>query len=386
MLTRGGVAVRVTSLCLLVGPGIICCSSRFDGNDAGQSAESPADEGAGAGGTDEAEAGPSVPSGELPAVEIDPSSPSVALQSELDSDGCPIHLEGFAAVTGMNQAGTFGGRDGEVVTVTTQDELTLYTRVTEPLTIRVQGTITLQPKGTEIQVFPNKTIVGVGADAAIVQGGFFVPPNAFNIIIRNLTIRDAFVEEDPNGDANDFDAIQMDSAHHVWIDHCHLQRMGDGLIDSRLDTTYLTVSWSILSDHNKTFGIGWTDNVTTQMTLHHNWIRDSNQRNPSVDNVLRAHLYDNFLQRIASYGNWARGGTNMVLQNTVFEEVTDPHYADTGTLYAAGNLYRRTSGRQETQGDAFFNPETFYEYTLDPAADVEELLASCAGPLETLGL
>ena len=30
------------------------------------------------------------------------------------------------------------------------------------------------------------------------------------------------------------------------------------MIDSRMDTTNLTVSWNILENHNKTFGIGWT--------------------------------------------------------------------------------------------------------------------------------
>lgn len=78
-------------------------------------------------------------------------------------------------------------------------------------------------------------------------------------------------------------------------------------IDNRKDTSHLTVSWNKLGDHNKTFGIGWTDNVTAKITIHHNWIYDSNQRNPSVDNVALAHLYDNYLQNITSYGNNAAG-------------------------------------------------------------------------------
>lgn len=306
----------------------------------------------------------------------------------VDSEGCPLTLEGFASVSGEGQDGTYGGRDGETVTVTTQADLERYARASEPYVIRVQGKITISPKGKEISVASDKTIVGVGATAEISQGGFFLGSGAHNVILRNLTIGDTFVEGDWEGKTQDFDGIQMDTAHHVWIDHCHFHHIGDGMIDSRKDISYLTVSWSILSDHNKAFGIGWTENLTAQMTIHHNWFRDLNQRNPSTDNVLRAHLYNNWLQRIGSYGNYARGGTNMVLENSVFDTVNRPHYYDDGTLVATGNIYRSTSGTKESSGStySFFDPSDFYEYSLDPADDVEALLTRCAGPRSELGL
>ncbi|XYI03634.1 pectate lyase family protein [Sorangium sp. So ce1128] len=305
-----------------------------------------------------------------------------------DSEGCPLTLEGFASVSGEGQDGTYGGRDGEAVTVTTQADLERYAGAPEPYVIRVQGKITMSPKGTEISVASNKTIVGAGATAEISEGGFFLGSGVHNVILRNLTIGDTFVEGDWEGKTQDFDGVQMDTAHHVWIDHCHLHHIGDGMIDSRKDTSYLTVSWSILSDHNKAFGIGWTENLTAQMTIHHNWFRDLNQRNPSTDNVLRAHLYNNWLLRISSYGNYARGGTNMVLENSVFDTVSRPHYFDDGTLVATGNIYRSTSGEKESSGsaDPFFDPSDFYEYSLDPADQVEALLTRCAGPRPELGL
>ncbi|WP_437520623.1 hypothetical protein WME79_27335 [Sorangium sp. So ce726] len=306
----------------------------------------------------------------------------------VDSEGCPLTLEGFASVSGEGQDGTYGGRDGATVTVTTQADLEHYAGAPEPYVIRVQGKITMSPKGKEISVASNKTIVGAGATAEISQGGFFLGSGVHNVILRNLTIGDTFVEGDWEGKTQDFDGIQMDTAHHVWIDHCHLHHIGDGMIDSRKDTSYLTVSWSILSDHNKAFGIGWTENLTAQMTIHHNWFRDLNQRNPSTDNVLRAHLYNNWLQRIGSYGNYARNRTNMVLENSVFDTVKSPHYYDEGTLVAAGNIYRSTTGTKESTGASysFFDPSEFYEYSLDPADEVEALLTRCAGPRPELGL
>src|SRR5690606_15183491 len=134
--------------------------------------------------------------------------------------------------------------------------------------------------------------------------------------------------------------------------------------------------WSLLRDHNKAFGIGWTENLSAEMTLHHNIFRDTGTRNPSTDNVLRAHLYNNWLLRAGGYGNYARGGTHMVLENSVFENMNHPHYYDTGSLVAIGNSYSATTGQQESSGSSysFFDPSDYYDYVLDPTSEVKALL------------
>jgi pectate lyase len=297
-----------------------------------------------------------------------------------ESGACPLDLVGFATLEG----GTTGGGNATPTTVTSQSALKACATANEPRVCRVQGTITFSPF-EEIRVTSNKTIIGAGATAEIVMGGFFVGGGNSNVIIRNLTIRDSQIDGDSEG--GDRDGIQLDTTHHIWIDHCRFSRLGDGQIDSRKDTTLETVSWNILEEHNKAFGIGWTPNVTAEMTIHHNWIRDTVQRNPSTDNVLRAHLFNNLLEDVTSYGNYSRGGTNMVLQNSVFVNVNDPHYYDTGTLVATGNIYRNTTGQQEQSGTefSFFDPGDFYAYTLDPASEVEALVKRCAGPRPELG-
>jgi pectate lyase len=307
--------------------------------------------------------------------------------STMDSHGCPLTLEGFATVNADGQNGTTGGGDGQTVTVTNQADLNKYVTATLPYTIRVQGKITLSPKGTELKVNSHKTIIGVGATGEISEGGFFLGTGIHNVIIRNLTIGNSYMPSDTTGKEYDYDGIQMDTAHHVWIDHCTFHDINDGMIDSRKDTTYVTTSWNVLHDHNKAYGIGWTENLTAQMTIHHNILRDTNQRNPSTDNVLRAHLYNNWMLRIESYGNYARQGTNMVLENSVFDQVNDPYYYDTGSLVAIGNLLRSTTGQKESSGStySFFDPNKIYTYTLHPASEVEALLTKCAGPRADLG-
>lgn len=210
------------------------------------------------------------------------------------------------------------------MTATTQAELRQYVAASEPYIIRVAGTITITPKGTELSVASNKTIIGVGDSAEIVGGGFRLI-GVRNVIIRNLTIRDTQMpDDDPGDDGYDYDAIQIDSSSNVWIDHNRLARMNDGLLDSRKDTTNLTVSWNQFLENNKTFGIGWTENVTAHVTVHHNWFRNTNARNPVADNVAIWHLYNNYLQDIRDRGNRAHGGTKAVIENSYYQNVPDP--------------------------------------------------------------
>ncbi|MEV0219625.1 pectinesterase family protein [Streptomyces sp. NPDC050704] len=298
--------------------------------------------------------------------------------------------DGFASVNALGQKGTYGGRDGKTVTVKTLADLEKYATAAEPYVIVVAATIKMNPVGKEIKVASDKTIVGSGTSGQIVGGGFFLGQGVHNVVIRNLTIRDSY-QGTWNDKEHDFDAIQMDGAHHVWIDHNDLRHMADGLIDSRKDTTYVTVSWNKLSDNNKTFGIGWTENTTADLTIHHNWLRETEQRNPSTDNVAHAHLYNNYLQDDAgtainsSYGNYARGRTKMVLENSYFQGMKNPVTKDsTAALVQRGNVFSGTSGRNESGGTAF-DPKTYYSYTLDKTADVPALLKSGTGPRTSIG-
>lgn len=312
------------------------------------------------------------------------SSSSSTSSGMVAANGCPLIQEGFSTLNG----GTTGGAGGETVTVTNSADLKKYASADEPYIIKVKGTIKISPKGEELFVKSNKTIIGVGSTGRIVEGGFRID-YAENIIIRNLYIGDTYKADDHDGKQQDWDGIQIDVSNNIWLDHIDFNRIGDGMIDSRKDTTNLTVSWNKFRNHNKTFGIGWTDNLTAEITIHHNWFHNVETRNPSTDNVLHAHLYNNWLDGVAKYGNWARGGTHMVLENSVFEGVKDPHYYDSGSLVARGNIYGAgNSGQKESSGSAyqFFDPNTFYPYNLDPAAEVKSLLKKCAGPRAELGL
>ncbi|WP_405815491.1 pectinesterase family protein [Streptomyces sp. NBC_01390] len=295
---------------------------------------------------------------------------------------------GFASLAG----GTTGGAGGRVVTVTDQASLVKYAAAEEPYIIRVAGSVAVAPFGSDVVVTSNKTIIGVGDTGEIVHGELHLNPGTRNVIIRNLTIRDSYVEGDWDGKTTDFDAIQMDTVDHVWIDHNRFAHMGDGLLDIRKDSQYITVSDNQFANHNKAFGIGWTPNVLTQITIDHNWFTGTKQRNPSADNCAYAHLYNNYVSAqvadgdpVWTYGNWSRGRTKMVIENSYYDGVQHPYQADaTAELVQRGSILKNVSGRQDAWGTAF-EPRDFYAYRLDPAAAVPALVKRFSGPQARIG-
>jgi pectinesterase len=295
---------------------------------------------------------------------------------------------GFASLAG----GTTGGAGGKVVTVTDQAGLEKYASAEEPYVIRVAGTIEAEPFGAEIVVASDKTIVGVGDTGEIVHGELNLKSGTHNVIIRNLTIRDSAVPGNWDCKDTDHDGIQMDTVHHVWVDHNRFSNICDGQLDVRKDSEYVTVSYNRFENNNKTFGLGWTKNVRTQITIDHNWFSNTKQRNPSVDNAAYAHLYNNYLTAQAdpgdpvwTYGNWSRGATKMVIENSYYQDVQHPYQADaTAELVQRGSILRNTTGRHDEWGDAF-EPRDFYDYRLDPAAAVPALVKRFSGPQKQIG-
>lgn len=149
----------------------------------------------------------------------------------------------------------------------------------------------------------------------------------------------------------------------------------------RKDSDYWTVSNTWIMGVNKAFGVGWTENVVTKGTIHHVYFDGTTQRNPSADNMLYGHMYNNYLRGCRNYGHYIRGVTNGRVENVYFEDCKNPLQADPGSkLTAIGNIYDGTSGTISKDIGVSFNPANFYSYKLDSAADVPRVVLARAGP------
>ncbi|WP_458112775.1 pectinesterase family protein [Arthrobacter sp. R1-13] len=288
--------------------------------------------------------------------------------------------DGFAALPGNGLSGTTGGQAGRVVNAGTFEELKSYAAAAEPLVILIPGSIKLESY-FKIPVASNKSFIGVGDSPELVNGGFKLI-NVSNVIFRNFTIRDSYIPGDWDGKTGDHDGIQLDTSHHVWVDHMAFERLGDGMIDTRKDSDFLTYSWNVFADHNKALGVGWTNNAVTRMTLHHNWIRNTVQRNASLDNTAAAHVYNNYLEDIGQYGMMGRNAAKVVVESNYFDTVADPIVAkDPATqVVSRDNIFKgQTYGRKDNIGVAF-EPSSFYQYRKDATADVPRIVSEGAGP------
>ncbi|GAA4978770.1 pectinesterase family protein [Kineococcus glutinatus] len=291
---------------------------------------------------------------------------------------------GFAATPADGlPIGTTGGQDGPTVTVTDAAALAHHAALPGAATILVRGRITVDPFGSMIRVGDDKTIAGVGDQAEIVGGGLFLDGSS-NVVVRNLRFRDSYVPGDWDGKSadNDNDGIRLDGASNVWIDHNEFTRLGDGLVDVRKDSTAVTLSWNVFRDHNKAVGVGWTPNVVTTVTMHHNWFSNTFQRNASIDNTAAAHLYNNYLDGIGQYGTMSRGAAQVLVESSVYANGEDAVVAKdpASRVESRDNLFTEIRGRKDSTG-ATFDPRASYPYTPDPVGDVQRVVTAGAGPL-----
>ncbi|WP_455712207.1 pectate lyase family protein [Streptomyces eurythermus] len=160
----------------------------------------------------------------------------------------------------------------------------------------------------------NTTIVGIGRDAGF-KGASLQIKGVDNVIVRNLTFEsplDCFPQWDPTDTADgnwnsEYDSAVVHGSTHVWIDHDtftdgdhpdstlpsyygRIHQQHDGELDVVKGSDYVTASWNVFEDHDKTILIGNSDSAATaavdrghlKVTFHHNLFRNLVERAPRV--------------------------------------------------------------------------------------------------------
>jgi pectate lyase len=287
-------------------------------------------------------------------------------------------LEGYATVNGT----TTGGAGGATVTVTSLADLITQARATATQTVLVNGNFTCSD---DVRLSSNKSIIGVGANSGLTGCGLNMH-DVDNDIVRNMKISKVLA-----GNGNG-DAIHIDHATHLWIDHndlssdtTHGTDFYDGLLDITHAADFVTVSWNVLHDHIKCSLIGHSDNNASEdtghlrVTYHHNWFNNCDQRMPSL-RFGTGHAYDNYYVG-GTTGIHSRMGAQMLVQNNVFRNVGVPiettRDSDVdGFVNESGNDFGGGTNLI-TQTGSFTNPP--YSFHLDPTANVTGLVTAGAG-------
>ncbi len=172
-----------------------------------------------------------------------------------------------------------------------------------------------QDKEIKAAVPANTTIVGVGKGSGILGGSLQIT-GVNNVIVRNLSIEapiDCFPQWDPTDDTktgawnSEYDAMVVYGSTHVWVDHNtftdgrhpdsslptyfgKVYQQHDGELDIVKGSDYVTASWNVFADHDKTILVGNSDSASTaavdrghlKVTFHHNLFSNLVERAPRV--------------------------------------------------------------------------------------------------------
>jgi pectate lyase len=274
--------------------------------------------------------------------------------------------DGWASQAGGTVGGSAAGTD-QVYTVTKRTELlaALANGGDNPKIIKLVGTIDMsegkpftgtadQAARGAIRLKSNTTLIGADGNAGIVNGTVLVS-NVSQVIIRNLKIV-APCDVEPVWDPTDgatgnwnsaYDAIGVSGSHHVWVDRvtftdlpltdnflpvengkkkqCH-----DGALDITNASDYVTVSYNVFGQHDKTSLVGGSDSATAdegklRVTFSNNVYRDIVQRAPRV-RFGQVHVFNNYFVGSKSASPYAHSvsvaagkAAKILSNNNVFE-------------------------------------------------------------------
>lgn len=241
------------------------------------------------------------------------------IDMNVDDANRPLTCEDYAAGTGYTLEAYLAAYDPAVWGRTT--------RPSGPLEIARAAARTNQQRRVQFSVPSNTSLIGLGTDARIV-GGHVRVNAATNVIIRNLTLEDAydcFPQWDPTdgtlGNWNSsYDNLSVTGSStagstNVWIDHCEFTDgahpdwaqpsyfgrpfvVHDGMLDITNLSDLVTVSWNRFRPHDKLMLIGSSDSTIgdrgkLRVTVHHNVFEGSGQRAPRV-RFGQVHVFNNY--------------------------------------------------------------------------------------------
>lgn len=278
-------------------------------------------------------------------------------------------------------SGVTGGAGGKHVTATSRDDLKKFAATEGPLVIRISGKLDIG----SIPVSSDKTIEGVGRSPSL-DGTLVINKGVSNVIIKNLSIRNPNQRKRSEGS----DGITIRGGRRVWVDHCTVSDCGDGAIDMTEGADNITISWCKFDYHSDDLKHRLTmlatgppkkkSNGRLHVTLHHNWFsKNCGSRMPTAKKA-HVHLFNNFFDpgEGNTYATNAREKAEILSENNYYLGVKNPSYTeDGGKIRTRGNVFKNCSGHRSDGRDEVFDPA--YEYTLDDAADIPDIVQAGAG-------
>ena len=216
----------------------------------------------------------------------------------------------------------------------------------------------LQIKGATM----NMTFEGVGDDATVYGFGFLLR-DVKSVEFRNLAIMRCLD-----------DAMSLDTNNsHVWIHNMDFfygkkgsaadQAKGDGPLDIKANSQYITVAYNRFWDNGKASMCGMkTESGPNYITYHHNWFDHSDSRMARI-RTMSVHMYNNYYQHCDVYGVGATMGSSVFMESNYFDATKRPIMSSkqgTDAKSSKGTFSGEAGGLIKAYGNVFANkPENF---------------------------
>ena len=217
----------------------------------------------------------------------------------------------------------------------------------------------LQVKGATM----NMTFEGVGDDATVYGFGFLLR-EAVSVEFRNFAIMRCLD-----------DAMSLDTKNsNVWIHNMDLfygkkgsaadQAKGDGTVDIKGDSKYVTVAYNRFWDNGKASMCGMkSETGENWITYHHNWFDHSDSRMARV-RTMSVHMYNNYYQHCDVYGIGATSGSSVFMESNYFDATKRPIMSSLQGTDAKGDgtFSGEKGGLIKAYGNVFANKPDNFSY------------------------
>lgn len=247
---------------------------------------------------------------------------------------------------------------------------------TTPIVFRIIGKVSLsdldkisssaeglQIKGKGAHSVMNMTFEGVGDDATVYGFGFLLR-NTKSVEFRNFAIMRCLD-----------DAMSLDTDNsHVWIHNMDLfygkkggaadQAKGDGTVDIKGDSKYVTVAYNRFCDNGKASMCGMkSETGENWITYHHNWFDHSDSRMARV-RTMSVHMYNNYYLHNDVYGIGATSGSSIFMESNYFDAVKRPIMSSLQGTDAMGDgtFSGEKGGLIKAYGNVFANKPANFSY------------------------
>lgn len=221
----------------------------------------------------------------------------------------------------------------------------------------------LQVKGKGAHSVMNMTFEGVGDDATVYGFGFLLR-NTKSVEFRNFAIMHCLD-----------DAMSLDTNNsHVWIHNMDLfygkkggaadQAKGDGTVDIKGNSQYITVAYNRFWDNGKASMCGMkSETGPNYITYHHNWFDHSDSRMARI-RTMSVHMYNNYYQHCDVYGIGATSGSSIFMESNYFDAVKRPIMSSLQGTDAKGDgtFSGEKGGLIKAYGNVFANKPDNFSY------------------------